>query len=120
MDSELDELNRELEVVAELSRKAIYENAHVAINQSEWPERNNGYLERHRKALERVTYLEDLMRERQSKSLMLDSFIQNLSACKTIIKEFDDRLWMIAINDVIVQAQGDLIFRFKDGTEISK
>jgi hypothetical protein len=36
-------LEREVEVARELSRKAIYENAHSAQNQDEWNERNNGY-----------------------------------------------------------------------------
>lgn len=119
LDHEIDELYREIEVVAELSRKAIYENAHVAINQDEWHEQNNGYLERHQKALERVNILEDLKREGQSKSLVLDGFIQNLSACDSTIEEFDDRLWVNVINEVVVLAKGELKFRFKDGTEIT-
>lgn len=55
IDAEINKLYLEIVVVAELSRKAIYENAHTPINQAEWHERNNGYLERHRKALERET-----------------------------------------------------------------
>lgn len=35
IDIELDELHREIEVVVELSRKAIYENANVAIDQED-------------------------------------------------------------------------------------
>lgn len=58
IDAEINELHREIEVVAELSRKAIYKNAHTPINQAEWYERNNGYLERHRKVSERVTELQ--------------------------------------------------------------
>jgi len=120
IDAELNELHRELEVIAELSRKAIYENAHTAINQEEWHERNNGYLERHRKALERMTELEELKRERQSKSLMLNGFIQNLKSCQEALLEFDDRIWIAAIDKVVVQPDGKLVFRFKDGTEILK
>lgn len=52
IDTELAELFREIEVVTELSRKAIYENARTAVNQAEWAERNNAYLDRHRKATE--------------------------------------------------------------------
>lgn len=65
IDSEINELHREIEVVAELSRKAIYENAHVAINHEEWHERNNGYLDRYRKASYHVTELEKLKIKRQ-------------------------------------------------------
>ena len=117
--SELDDLYRELEVVAELSRKAIYENAHIAINQSEWQERNNGYLERHQKATERIAELEDRKREKQSKRKTLESFIRNLESCD-ILKEFDERIWIAAIDKVTVQQDGALVFIFKDGIEIGK
>lgn len=119
IDTEIGELHREIEVVAELSRKAIYENAHTAIDQDEWYGRNNGYLERHRKATERVADLEDLKLEKQSKNKTLESFIRNLEACSDTLKEFDERLWMIAIDKVVVMQDGRLAFNFKDGTEIT-
>jgi len=119
IDFELDELHREIEVVAELSRKAIYENAHTAFNQDEWHERNNGYLGRHRKALERVTELERVKRDRQTQSLMLDGFIQSLKACKNVLEDFDDRLWMAAIDKVAVQSDGRLVFIFKDSRQVT-
>jgi DNA invertase Pin-like site-specific DNA recombinase len=40
IDAELAELRREIEVVAELSRKAIYENARTAQRQTDFNERN--------------------------------------------------------------------------------
>ncbi len=118
IDAEIDALRREMEVVAELSRKAIYENAHTVINQEEWQERNNGYLERHQMASERVNELEELKRERQCKSLMLDGFIQNLATCGKALETFDERIWVAAIDKVVVQSDGELVFGFKDGTKI--
>lgn len=117
LDAELDELHREIEVVAELSRKAIYENAHVAIRQDEWLERNNGYLERHRKATERVSELEDLKKEKQNKNRALESFIQSLKSCDSTLNEFDDKLWIMVIDKVIVRKDGQLVFGFKDGNK---
>ena len=64
IDAQLAELQSEIEVVTELSRKVIYENARSAVNQTEWSERNNNYLERHRKALARLDELEARKRER--------------------------------------------------------
>lgn len=54
LDAELEELQREIEVVTELSKKAIYENASMAVNQDEWSKCNNSYLERHQKATGRL------------------------------------------------------------------
>lgn len=63
IDVELAEVRSELEVVSELSRKAIYENARTAMS-GEWSERNNSYLERHKQASQRQEELEVRKRER--------------------------------------------------------
>ena len=68
IDVELAEMNRELEMVSELSRKAIYENARTAMSQSEWSERNNSYLERHKQASRRLEELEARKRDRLRRS----------------------------------------------------
>jgi len=51
-------LAREIEVVTDLSRKAIYETARNAAGQEGLDKRNNGYLEHHRAATERSMALE--------------------------------------------------------------
>jgi DNA invertase Pin-like site-specific DNA recombinase len=118
IDSELEELKREIEVVTELSKKAIYENARISISQDEWSERNNSYLERHRKATERVTELEKLKCERQNKLLMLDIFIKGTESRPLVLDQFDDKLWAMAVEKVKVMPDDRLVFLFKDGTEL--
>lgn len=118
IDAEIEELRREIEVVAELSRKAIYENAHVAVNQDEWSERNNSYLERHRKATERVAELEKLKCERKNKFLILETFIKGIESSPMVLGEFDNKLWAVAVEKVKVMPNGRLVFCFKDGTEV--
>lgn len=54
IDTEPDNLRREMEIISELSRKAIYENAGTIQNQSEFQERNNRYLSRHRQTMEQA------------------------------------------------------------------
>jgi len=58
IEIELAKLLEEVEVVAELSRKAIAENARTGMDQEEFNERNNRYLKRHFKAAERIAELE--------------------------------------------------------------
>lgn len=88
------------------------------VNQDEFNERNNSYLERHRKATERVAELEGLRRERQSKFLMLEGFIQGIEGRPLVLDEFDEKLWVMAVEVVKVMPDGRLMFSFKDGTEI--
>jgi DNA invertase Pin-like site-specific DNA recombinase len=118
IDKETDFLKQELDVVVELSRKAIYENAHNAINQDEWHEQKNCYLERHQKASKQIAELEELKRDRQSKHHKLEQFIKTLKAKKTFLQEFDEHLWMVSVDKVIVKTDKVFVFTFKDGTEI--
>lgn len=117
---ELDNLHQELEVITELARKNIYENAHGVMSQEEWNEKNAGYQERHRKAVERITTLESMNREKQHKSKILESFIRILAAQKTTLTSFDERLWAMVVERVVISPEGQMIFQFKDGTEISR
>lgn len=118
IDTELEEARQEIEVVAELARKAIYENARIVQSQDYFNERNNGYLERHRKAIVRVSELESMKRERQTKGLRLGVFIRELQSRSLAIDEFDERLWAATVDTVLVTKDDRLVFRFKDGTEV--
>ena len=119
IETELAELHREIEVVSELTRKSIYENARFAINQDEFNERHQGYMERHRIATERVAELEDQRRNRQNKLLILDRFIREIKTRPFVVEEFDEKLWLVAIDKVIVHGADDIQFNFRDGTSIN-
>ena len=116
--TEIAELERDVEVTTELSRKAIFENARTAQDQAEFNERNNGYLERQRLAHERIEELEKEKRRRQHKARILGTFIRSLESSPQALTEFDDKVWATSIDRVTVTEGGKLIFRFMDGTEV--
>lgn len=119
IDTELAESLREIEVVIELSRKAIYENARTAVNQTEWAERNDAYLDRHRRASEQVDELETAERERLGKSKIIEGFIRDIENRPLAITQFDDKLWLAVIDTVTVGRDGTMVFRFRNGTEVT-
>ena len=87
--------------------------------QDEFSEQHRGYMERHRIATERVAELEDKQRNRQNKSLTLERFIREIETRPLVIDEFDERLWLAAIDKVIVNGADDIQFNFRDGTSIN-
>ena len=118
IDAELAELQREIDVVTDLSRKAIQEIAHNATDQEGLNKRNNGYLERHRRAIERKAALEAAKRKRRSRARILETFLRSISASPQVLTEFDEKLWIAAIDRVTVMLDDRLVFRFKDGTDV--
>ncbi|AOV98942.1 recombinase family protein [Dehalococcoides mccartyi] len=119
IDTELAELLREIEVVAELSRKAIYENARTAQSQNDFNERNNGYLERHRKAMEQIDMLETAKQERLAKSKTLEIFIRDIESRPLVIAEFIEALWLAVIDRVAIATDGAMTFTFRNGAEVT-
>ncbi|MCL1897038.1 MAG: recombinase family protein, partial [Clostridiales bacterium] len=119
IDTELAELSREIEVVTDLSRKAIHEIAHNAADQEGLNERNNGYLERHRKATERKAALEGAKRRRKSRARILETFLCGIATSPQVLTEFDEKLWTATIDRVTVMLDDRLVFRFKDGSEVT-
>ncbi len=119
IDAELIELHRELEVVTALSRKAVLENARTAVNQIEWSERNNAYLERHHRVSEREDELEATKRERFGKAKLIEVFIKDIASRPLVINEFDETLWLTVIDTATVTQDGTITFRFKNGSEVT-
>ncbi len=119
LEAKISEQRRELEIAAELSRKAIYENARVAIDQDDFGKRNSRYLERHRKATELIAELEKEKRERLAKSRMLAKFIADIKKCSQVITEFDEGLWFTVIDKVTIATDGTMLFSFRSGTEVT-
>ncbi|MDR1891934.1 MAG: recombinase family protein [Oscillospiraceae bacterium] len=116
--AEIAELEREVEVARELSRKAIYENAHTQQNQAEWNERNDGYLERVRTVLARITELTEEKRRRQHKARILESYIRNLEKSPDSLTDFDEKVFITAIDRMTVELGGTLTFLFLDGSSV--
>ncbi|MEA1961784.1 MAG: hypothetical protein U9N81_11045 [Bacillota bacterium] len=99
-------------------RKSIYENVRVAVNQDEFNERHNSYMERHQKATEQIAELETLRINRRKKHKTLDSFMRDIEKRPLFIEEFDKKLWIAIVDKVTVFSDGRLVFTFKDGTDI--
>ena len=118
IDAEMAELSREIEVVTDLSRKAIHEIARNAADQEGLNERNNGYLERHCKATERKAALEAAKRQRKSRARILETYLSSIASSPLMLTEFDEKLWTAAIDRVTVMLDDRFVFRFKDGTEV--
>ena len=116
IDKEIEELRRESEIVSELARKAIYENARTAANEEQFAERNEEYLQRYNRITERLSDLEAQRSKRHDKRKLLESFIRDIRTRPLVLEEFDEKLWIAVIDKVKVLSDGRMQFYFKDGT----
>ncbi len=118
IDTELARLRQELEVVAELSRKAIHRNAHSPNSQE--TSVHQGYLERYEQARVRIETLEQEKLKRTTKSKTIGRFIRSISGTSELLTQFDEALWTAVVDSVTVMRDGGMAFRFKNGANITE
>ena len=97
--------------------QAINDNKRHAVNQTEWAERREKYLKRHEEITVLLESFDAEKAERIAKSKVIAQFIKSVSKQGTIT-EFDKDLWFAVIESVIVNVDGSLTFKFKNGIEI--
>lgn len=118
IDEKQQEVLQEMEVVSELTRKYIMENSRTVQNQDEYNTRYNALVERYEKLQKKSFSLQKQKEECLAKRDLIGGFILELSKCKELLTEFDEKLWVAAVDKVTVFQDGRLVFSFKDGTEI--
>ncbi|MDO4811044.1 MAG: hypothetical protein Q3985_03770 [Eubacteriales bacterium] len=119
IDTEMQELQREMEVVSELTRKCIEENSTTVQDQTEYATRYNGYVERYERAKTRFDELATKREEKLKKAKAIDRFIQTIESRTDLLTEFDASLWLTIVENVTVMNDGKMRFHFFDGTEVT-
>ena len=117
IDTEIESLLEEIEVVTELTKRCIAENSQTAQNQEEYTARYNGFVERYEKAKAQLEQLRTTKAEREAQAEAIGAFmfeVQELDA----LTEFDEKIWLIIIDTVTVHADGRMTFKFHGSIEI--
>ena len=117
LESELSELEAEINIAAELIEDCINENAHVALDQTEYQKRYDALVARFDKAKSRQTEVTDLLAERKARRHQIESYLNELRGRETLM-EFRDTDWLAMVDYITVHSKKDIRVTFKDGTEI--
>lgn len=117
LESELSELEAEINIAAELIEDCINENAHVALDQTEYQKRYDALVARFDKAKGRQTEVTDLIAERKARKHQIESYLNELRD-REPLTEFRDTDWLAMVDYITVHSKKDIRVTFKDGTEI--
>jgi DNA invertase Pin-like site-specific DNA recombinase len=119
LDAEAAGLKDEMDVVGEMLKKCVEENARTAQDQDEYGRRYDALAERFNAAKTRLDEVESLLIERKGRASKIQAFLAELRCQDTIIVEFDVRLWHALVEKVTVFSKDDIRFTFKDGSVVS-
>lgn len=116
LEAESVKLQSECDVVLELMRKCVDENAHTTIDQEDYQHRYDALLERYEAAKSRLSQIADQRQERTVKRENIVRFLKTLEQSDVLLTEFDEELWYATMDTVTVHSEHDIAFSFKDGT----
>lgn len=121
LDAESAAMETELEIVSELTRKLIAENATTVMQQDEYNRRYDALAQSYRDAEDRAQQLQNQKVTRRFQADVIESFMNEIRAFDDSFPvQYSDRLWLNLIDRVTVYEDGRLVFRFKNGTEITE
>ncbi len=113
IDAEIDSLYCEIDVVTELTKKLVEENSQNSMDQNEYQAKYNGYVKRYETAKIKLKKLQEQRQQRLAKRDAIGAFMFELRERDEILTEFDERLWNVAVERVVVNEDG-LEFEFKN------
>ena len=111
---------RECEIIEELNKRLLNENASRAMDQDEFKRKYDSYVERYEKEVAKIEQLQRTKEERQKKAEQLSAFMFELHERDGLLTEFDEKLWVTMIDKVVINHNGSMVFRFNNGMEVVK
>jgi hypothetical protein len=115
LDAEAAALTQECEVVMELTRKAVQENANAALDQAAYLERYDSLVARYNTAHARIGEIEAARTERRANRASVNRFLKTLARQDGPVEEFDEELWYLTVERLEVFRDGRLRVVFRDG-----
>ena len=118
LDKAAAELTQECEIVMELTRRAVQENASAALDQAAYQERYDALVARYEAAHARLGEIEAARTERRAKRANIKWFLRILQKQDELVEEFDEELWYTTVERLEAFQDGRLRVVFRDGGEV--
>lgn len=119
IDAELERLNEEGAVIAEMVGACIHDKATATQTQDDFAKKYSGLVARHEAITAEIDRFSAEKEKRQNRDRELRIFIKALKSQPAAMTEWNDRPWVTLLDHAKVCADGKMIFVFKDGTEIA-
>lgn len=118
LESERDELMQETQVVSDMVQQCIYENAHVALDQTEYQKRYDGLTQRFDKAKARLEEVIEEISQKQTQRATYEAFLMAFEKLPAQLTDFTLESWNGLVDYATVYGEDDIRFTFKNGQEM--
>ena len=118
LEAERIQLQEEMNIVAEMIQQCVNENAHIALDQTEYQKKYDGLADRFDRIKERLEAVGFAITERVAKREKTERFLAELEKRDASLTEFNEEDWYSLVEYVTVYSREDIRFTFKNGMEI--
>jgi len=116
LEARHNDLQDEYDVVREMIRKLIEENATTTLDQKEYQRQYNSFTERYVILKERLVEINEQIQERAAKRTNMKRFMEAIKSQKRLITKFDEELWFATVKSAEITATNEMCFSFRDGS----
>ena len=113
-----DAMQKEIGILVEMAQNAVEQNARVAQNQEEYQKQYDDIIGRYDAMKIEYEQLCEKIENRQDRNEQLGRFIQELKGRDSLLTEFDQSLWCVLVDKMVVKDKENVTVVFQDGTEI--
>jgi len=117
LEKQAAELNGEIEVLVELMRKMVEENARTTQNQKTYNKKYGELVTRYEAASAKLNSINNEKMLRSAKGEKMRRFFSDLADVDGTIAEYDENLWFATVEQVTV-SETTAAFTFRDSTVI--
>ena len=118
INSQIAAALEEQEVVTELIRKCVAQNAADALDQKDYTRRYEALIKRFEAVSARLAELNEQKQTRSDKACLIGGFLFELRERDEALTEFDPYIWAMTLDVVTAYRGGRLVFKFRNGAEI--
>ena len=88
-------------------------------NLAEFEKTTSAYDERYLKAEARLEKLQAERQERLARKQAVERFIEDLLKQPLVLEQWDDQLWNLLVQKMVVSGDGTVVFEFKEENRIT-
>ena len=97
---------------------AIAENSRTELDQNEYERRYVDPTEMYNTIKADYDKISEQIESKKAQRELFRGFIRALEKQGALVEEFDEGLWSSLVQEVIVKAKDDIVFKFKNGFEV--
>lgn len=118
LEAEQATLLEETQFISDMVQQMIHENAHVALDQTEYQKRYDNLTQRFETAKQRLETVMAELDQMQTRRADIEAFLKSFEALPDTLTEFKLENWHSLVEYVTVYSADDIRFTFKNGHEI--